>query len=49
MSLIPPNPVPNEPQQAASAEHCFHAFDALYCALTPKATPIEPDFVDEKL
>ncbi|KAI9511261.1 alport syndrome [Russula earlei] len=28
-------------------EHCFHAFDALYCALT-HATPIEPRFADVK-
>ena len=28
-------------------EHCFHAFDALYCALT-HATPVEPLFSDDK-
>ncbi|TFK73041.1 hypothetical protein BDN72DRAFT_835365 [Pluteus cervinus] len=28
-------------------EHCFHAFDALYCALT-SAQPIEPTFPDNK-
>ncbi|CAK5275796.1 unnamed protein product [Mycena citricolor] len=30
-----------------TAEHCFHAFDALYCALT-SATPIKPSFADDK-
>lgn len=29
-------------------EHCFHAFDALYCHLTPSARPIESDFPDAK-
>jgi len=28
-------------------EHCFHAFDALYCALTP-AKKIQPSFPDHK-
>jgi len=28
-------------------EHCFHAFDALYCALTD-ATPIDPTFPNDK-
>lgn len=31
---------------AATSEHCFHAFDALYCALKHSA-PIEPKFPDE--
>lgn len=31
----------------ATPEHCFHAFDALYCALTDR-DPIPPKFVDEK-
>jgi len=28
-------------------EHCFAAFDALYCALT-SAPAIEPSFLDDK-
>jgi len=28
-------------------EHCFAAFDALYCALA-SASVIEPSFVDDK-
>ena len=31
----------------ATKEHCFHAFDALYCAITG-SPPVEPKFVDEK-
>ncbi|KAJ6627501.1 alport syndrome [Mycena sp. CBHHK59/15] len=52
MALLPPNPdadIPN-PQagsEICTAEHCFHAFDALYCALT-SATPIAPQFADDK-
>jgi len=33
---------------ACRPEHAFHAFDALYCALTPHARPIEPLFADNK-
>jgi hypothetical protein len=33
---------------ACRPEHAFHAFDALYCALTPHARPIEPVFADDK-
>jgi len=29
------------------AEHCYYAFDTLYCALT-KAKPIPPTFPDHK-
>ncbi|ESK93737.1 amme chromosomal region 1-like protein [Moniliophthora roreri MCA 2997] len=29
-------------------EHCFHAFDALYCSLIPSATPIDPTFSDDE-
>ncbi|KAJ7162554.1 alport syndrome [Mycena crocata] len=51
MSLIPPNPDADSKPQAGSdictAEHCFHAFDALYCALT-SAPPITPQFADDK-
>ncbi|CAL1701345.1 unnamed protein product [Somion occarium] len=51
MSLIPPDPVSgvdsgDEPQICAP-EHCFHAFDALFCALTSKK-PIPPVFPDDK-
>jgi hypothetical protein len=34
--------------EACRPEHAFHAFDALYCALTPHATSIEPLFADDK-
>lgn len=33
---------------ACRPEHGFHAFDALYCALT-HAQPIKPAFIDDKL
>ncbi|KAI0069979.1 hypothetical protein K474DRAFT_1687611 [Panus rudis PR-1116 ss-1] len=36
----------DEPQ-ICTPEHCFHAFDALYCALTSKK-PIPPKFPNEK-
>lgn len=29
-------------------EHCFYAFDTLYCHLNPKANPISLDFPDTK-
>jgi hypothetical protein len=29
-------------------EHVFHAFDTLYCALTPYSKPVEPLFADDK-
>ncbi|KAJ7122769.1 AMMECR1 domain-containing protein [Mycena epipterygia] len=53
MSLIPPNPDAEVPKPQAgadicTAEHCFHAFDALYCALTSSASPIAPQFADDK-
>ncbi|KIJ56824.1 hypothetical protein M422DRAFT_22959 [Sphaerobolus stellatus SS14] len=35
------------PDQTCTLEHCFHAFDTLYCALTG-AVPIPPKFPDEK-
>ncbi|KAJ7283468.1 alport syndrome [Mycena rebaudengoi] len=52
MSLIPPNPdaetvKPQAGIDACTAEHCFHAFDALYCELT-SATPIAPQFANDK-
>lgn len=52
MSLVPPNPdadaaKPQAGTDLCTPEHCFHAFDALYCALTA-ATPIAPRFADDK-
>ncbi|KAF8211481.1 AMMECR1 domain-containing protein [Mycena galopus ATCC 62051] len=54
MSLVPPNPdadADSAKLQAGSdlctPEHCFHAFDALYCALT-HAPPIAPSFANDK-
>lgn len=35
-------------QQVCLPEHCFHAFDTLYCALTHR-DPVPPAFPDEKL
>jgi hypothetical protein len=32
---------------ACRPEHVFHAFDALYCALTPHAKPVGPLFPDD--
>ncbi|KAL0949165.1 hypothetical protein HGRIS_009246 [Hohenbuehelia grisea] len=37
----------SDSSSACTTEHCFHAFDTLYCALT-HATPIAPKFADEK-
>ncbi|KAJ3906035.1 alport syndrome [Lentinula edodes] len=52
MSLVHPDPAVDRPDfvesEVCTAEHCFHAFDALYCALTPSAIPITPTFPDEK-
>jgi hypothetical protein len=52
MSLVPPNPEADTPKPTVgsdicTAEHCFHAFDALYCALT-SAPPIAPQFANDK-
>ncbi|KDQ64937.1 hypothetical protein JAAARDRAFT_28601 [Jaapia argillacea MUCL 33604] len=51
MSLVAPNPDANqldEPDDSVCIpEHCFHAFDTLYCALT-YSKPISPKFPDEK-
>lgn len=50
MSLVPANPEADEHEAApsvATPEHCFHAFDALYCALTG-AQSVPPKFPDEK-
>lgn len=54
MALVPPNPAadlkglePEVAQDVCIPEHCYHAFDTLYCALT-NAEPIPPAFPDEK-
>ncbi|KIM83924.1 hypothetical protein PILCRDRAFT_6788 [Piloderma croceum F 1598] len=51
MSLVPPDPAADVPKEAEIAvcgpEHCFHAFDALYCALT-RNKPVSPNFPDDK-
>ncbi|KAL5527780.1 hypothetical protein ACEPAG_6581 [Sanghuangporus baumii] len=36
-----------EENNTATPEHCYHAFDALYCALTGRQ-PVQPEFPDEK-
>jgi len=46
MSLIPP-PKEFDPDNVCTPEHCFHAFDTLYCNLT-RAEPIPPTFPDDK-
>lgn len=51
MALVPPDPAANEgpaDPSVCTAAHCFHAFDALFCALTPSAAPIAPEFPDDK-
>lgn len=50
MSLLPADPTAGRIEEGFDVclpEHCFHAFDALYCALLP-ATPINPTFRDDK-
>ncbi|KAI0796600.1 AMMECR1 domain-containing protein [Abortiporus biennis] len=51
MALVPPDPaseaMEEEESQVCLPEHCFHAFDALFCSLTSKR-PIAPNFPDEK-
>ncbi|KAJ3484352.1 hypothetical protein NLI96_g5700 [Meripilus lineatus] len=51
MALLPPNGTTDLSEggetQACIPEHCFHAFDTLYCALTDKR-PIPPQFPDDK-
>ncbi|THV05411.1 hypothetical protein K435DRAFT_816394 [Dendrothele bispora CBS 962.96] len=52
MSLIPPAPASDDVKEyeseLCSIDHCYHAFDALYCALVSSATPISPSFPDDK-
>jgi len=51
MSLVPPDPAANAAKDTkplvCGPEHCFHAFDALFCALTHNK-PISPKFPDDK-
>ncbi|KAF8165097.1 alport syndrome [Crassisporium funariophilum] len=49
MSLIPSNPKSSEvdAEDVCTPEHCFYAFDTLYCSLT-KAKHIPVTFPDEK-
>ncbi|KZT27034.1 hypothetical protein NEOLEDRAFT_1177206 [Neolentinus lepideus HHB14362 ss-1] len=52
MSLVPSDPAAGQVEGEAQSsvcirEHCFHAFDTLYCALT-HSKPIPPKFPDEK-
>jgi len=48
MSLLPLNPPANPADdQVCIPEHCFHAFDTLFCALTSNE-PIPPKFPDDK-
>lgn len=50
MSLLPPQPASPEPARKRSActrEHCFYAFDTLYCSLM-RAKPIAATFADDK-
>jgi len=53
MSLVPLEPLEPLPKDDAdldnvcTREHCFHAFDTLYCDLT-RAKPIPPTFLDDK-
>ncbi|KAI0069207.1 hypothetical protein BV25DRAFT_114891 [Artomyces pyxidatus] len=53
MALVPPNPAPDvalakDEPSVCTPEHCFHAFDALYCALHEDREPIPPQFPDDK-
>jgi len=48
MSLLPPDPsTDSTDDQVCLPEHCFHAFDTLFCALTSNE-PIPPKFPDDK-
>jgi len=51
MSLIPQDPaagdVDADKPSVCTPHHCFHAFDALYCALTDDE-PVPPKFPDDK-
>ncbi|PSS37329.1 hypothetical protein PHLCEN_2v806 [Hermanssonia centrifuga] len=51
MALIPPNPGTDlldvDESEVCRPEHCFYAFDTLFCALT-SYHPLPPQFPDEK-
>ncbi|KAH7931346.1 alport syndrome [Leucogyrophana mollusca] len=51
MSLVSASPAKGEiadgGDRVCTEEHCFYAFDTLYCSLT-SATPIAPTFPDDK-
>ncbi|KAF9535009.1 AMMECR1 domain-containing protein [Crepidotus variabilis] len=55
LTLLPPEPAAkgdvvgdkDVDREECIPEHCFHAFDTLYCNLT-RAKPIPPQFPDEK-
>ncbi|KAI0776044.1 AMMECR1 domain-containing protein [Trametes elegans] len=50
MSVVgpePSKPAGEEAEQVCLPEHCFHSFDALFCALTSNK-PIRPTFPDGK-
>ncbi|KAL0580923.1 hypothetical protein V5O48_001117 [Marasmius crinis-equi] len=51
-SLIPPDPAKDTAAPSKSEvcvpEHCYHAFDTLYCALVPGAKPIDPTFANDE-
>ena len=50
-TLEPLNPAATDletaDKEACIPEHCFHAFDTLYCALT-SSEPVPPKFPDDK-
>jgi AMME syndrome candidate gene 1 protein len=50
-TLIPADPAADQPivekSQVCIPEHCFYAFDTLFCELTKKK-PVAPKFPDEK-
>ena len=51
MSLVAPDPAADVAKDTeiivCGPEHCFHAFDALFCALT-RSKPVSPNFPDDK-
>lgn len=50
-ALVPKDPAAEQPvveePQVCLPEHCFYAFDTLFCELTRKK-PLPPTFPDEK-
>lgn len=47
-SLSLSKPLDPDIDAICTADHCFHAFDALYCALTSGAKSIAPHFANDK-